>query len=293
MSQNIPGVLVGFGYSFLSGSKRDPVITHEVNQEKNASDDAGSWSNKLFPPSSCGKKNSFTEARAHLGAMRKWHYANTFIFEDSLWRILPEKRIEAYKQVIEADGKARARELVEAFCNDLPNLIDMARIGRGDSFKEEDYPTADTVRSEFAYEVDYRPIPSSAGLNPALMQEAIDKLNAMHAQRMREAQATLVSRIIAPFQTLSEQLADTKNRKIGNVLASIQEFLQVVPDLDLSGNVQLAEVVAQIRSTFSSVTPEAVKEDEAMRKQVSEMCGTVINSLKTFGNVGGAERKFA
>lgn len=293
MPQQIPGVLVGFSYSFLSGSKRDPVISHEVNQDKNASDDAGSWSNKLFPSSSCGKTNAFTTCRAHLAAMRKWHYNNTYIFEDSLWRILPEKRIEAYKSVVETDGKARALELLESFLGELPNLIDLARIGRGDAFREEDYPTASEVKKDFAYCVDYRPVPSSAGLNPALMQEAIDKLNAMHAQRMQEAQVTLVARMIAPFQTLSEQLADPKNRKISNVLGSIQELMAVVPSLDLSGNQQLAEIVGTIQSTFATVTPEAVKEDEEMRKKVSEMCGNVINSLHTFANVGGAHRKFA
>lgn len=291
--QQIPGVLVAFSYSFLSGSKRDDQITHEVAESKSASDDAGSWSNKLFPKSACNRKNSFTEVRAHLGAMRKWHYSNTYIFEDSIWRILPEKRAEAYRRVVEQDGKARANELVDAFCNDLPNLIDAARIARGDAFKESDYPQAPDVRNEFAYSVEYRPVPSSLGLNPALFQDAIDKINAMHTQRMQEAKATLIQRMIAPFQTLSEQLADPKNRKIGNVLGTIQELMEIVPGLDLSNTPELAAAAAQIRQSFAAFTPEAIKADEELRKKVTDMCGTVLTSLKAFGNVGGGERKFA
>lgn len=290
-TKQISGVLVAFSFGCMSGSKKDAEITKEVCDDKGAGTDAGSWSNKLFPAKTCGKKNTFTALRTHLGAMRSWHYNNSFIFEDSVWRILPEKRIEAYKQVVEIDGKARAKELLTAFEDDLPNLIDLARLGRGEAFKESDYPTIETVRSMFKYSVDYRPIPSSAGLNPALMAEAIEKLNELHARRLQEANETLVARFLEPFKILSEQLQDTKKRKIGPVLDSIREFTQIVPSLDLSGNQELVNLAASISGVFEGMTPELLRRDEQMQKLVGETCNQVVTALDRFGKAGA--RSFA
>src|SRR5690349_12557845 len=129
----ISGVLAAFSYSCLSGTKRDPTITRQVLEERGASDDAGSWSNKLFPANACGKVTTFTRLRKHLGQMRAYHYNRTYLYEDAIWRILPEKAVPGYKQFMEVDGAAQAKELLEAFIEDLPNLVDMARLGRGEA----------------------------------------------------------------------------------------------------------------------------------------------------------------
>lgn len=286
----ISGVLVNYSYGMVAGSKKNPVITQEVLDDKSAGDDAGSWSDRLFPKKACGKKNSFTQLRQHLGAMRAFHYANSYVFEDSLWRILPEKRIEAYKQVVEIDGKSTAKELLESFVNDLPNLIDLARIGRGDAFKESDYPTVEDVRAKFRYDVDYRPVPTSAGLNPVLMQEAIDKLNALHAQRLKEANLSLVTRFLEPFQLLSEQLKDPTKRKLGPVLEKIREFAGIIPSLDLSGNTELLELASTIELTFADITPDVLRKDEEMAKFVGSTAEGVVTALNRFGQIG--QRRF-
>lgn len=288
----IHGVLAAFSWGCLSGSKRDPTITAEVLHEKNAGDDAGSWSNKLFPPKVCGKKNAFTDLRGHLGRMRAWHYANTFVFEDSLWRILPEKRIQTYKTVVEIDGKARAKELLDDFVEALPLLKEMAKLpeGRGAAYKESDYPTPDEIREKFHYSVDYRPIPSSAGLNPELMQEAIDKLNELHAQRLQEANLSLVERFITPFKTLSEQLANPEGRKMATVIQSIRDVTAMIPSLDLSGNAELITAAQQMSALFDQVKVDALKKDEEMQKLLATTCQNVVGSLSKL-QVGA--RKFA
>lgn len=286
----IEGVLACFSYGCLSGSKRDPTITHEVCEAKGAGDDAGSWSNKLFPPKVCGKKNAFTELRSHLSRIRSWHYASTFIFEDSLWRILPDKRIQAYKTVVEIDGKERAKELLEEFIQALPLLKELAQLpeGRGNAYKESDYPDEAEIREKFHYAVDYRPIPSSAGLNPELMQEAIDKLNALHAQRLQESNLSLITRFMEPFKTLQEQLQNPEGRKIKPVIESIIEITEMIPSLDLTGNSELLTAAQQMKDLFSQVKPELIKSDEEIRKMLGVTCTSVLDR---FGAVG--KRAFA
>lgn len=280
--------MVAFGYGLISGSKRDPTITREVLEDHNSSDDAGAWSNRLFPASTCGKVNAYTTLRKHLGQMRSWHYSNTYVLEDAVWRILPSKRVEIYKKVVEEDGKARAHELLDILITELPNLIDMARLGRGEAFKESDYPSPEDVRSTFKYSVSFRPIPTSAGLNPALFQSAIDELNQLHAQRLQEANVALVERFIQPFKNLQEQLADTKNRKLKPVFASVLEICQMIPTLDLSGNQDLVTAAQQMEQVFSALQPEMVKADEDVRKMLATTCANVVGQ---FGNIG--KRAFA
>lgn len=286
----LEGVLCSFSYGCISGTKRDPTITREVLDNKNAGEDAGSWSNRLFPAKVCGKKNAFTDLRGHLAQMRSWHYSNTYLYEDLLWRILPEKRIEAYKQVVEIDGKARASELLEAFIEGLPTLIDMARLGRGEAFKESDYPTADQAREKFYYTVSYRPIPTGDGLNPAFFQEAISEINARNEQKMKEANAALIERFMAPFKILKEQLENPEGRKLKPVMESIVEITGMVESLDLSGNTELVASAKQMHDLFAQLQPEMVKKDEEVRKMLGTTCGNVLSSLERFGNIGA--RKF-
>jgi hypothetical protein len=293
--KTISGVLVAFGYGCISGSKTDDEVTAEVTTDHDAGAGSGQWSNKLFPPKACGKRNSFTNLRKHLGQMRSFTYQNSFVFEDSIWRILPEKRVEAYKQIVELDGKAEALDLLEVFINDLPGLKDLAKqpapIGRGNLYKESDYPSPSEIRAKFKYSVDYRPIPTSAGLNPALMAEAIEKLNALHAQRLQEANLSLVTRFLEPFKLLSEQLKDPTKRKMAPVLDSIREFSEIIPSLDLSGNTELVSLAQQIQITFAEVTPELLRKDEEMAKFVGETANSVVEALGRFGAMG--QRKFA
>lgn len=285
-STTIQGVLAAFSFGCVSGSKRDPVITHEVCQEKGANEDAGSWSNKLFPPLTCGKKNTFTELRKHLGMIRGYHYNSTFQFEDQLWRILPEKRIETYKRVVEQEGKQQAKELLDKFVEDLPALIDLARLGRGEAFKLSDYPSAEEARSKFFYSVSYRPIPSAAGLNPALMQDAIDQLNLLHQQRLAESNTALLQRMLEPFQTLTEQLKDPTKRKIGSVLETILQVANDIPSLDLTNNTELHTLAQQVKDTFEQIKPEMVREDAEMRQRLSTLCTSAISNLERFGTYG-------
>lgn len=282
----IEGVLAAFSFGCISGSKRDAVITHEVCEQKGAMDDAGSWSNKLFPPLTCGKKNAFTELRKHLGMIRAYHYDSTYQFEDQLWRILPEKRVETYKRVVEVEGKQRAGELLDKFIEDLPALIDLARLGRGTAFKESDYPSAEQARAAFYYAVSYRPIPTGAGMNPALWQDTINQLNAMAEQKKAEANTALLQRMLVPFQTLTEQLKDPTKRKIGSVLETILQVASDIPSLDLTNNQELHGLAQQVKETFEQVKPEMVREDAEMRARLSTLCTSAISNLERFGQMG-------
>jgi len=299
MSDNSPpqlnGVLVAYSYSIISGSKLDPVMTEQIEADNEAGKGAGRWSNVLFPPKACGRVNSFTNLRKHLGRMRKFTHENSYIFEDGLWRILPEKRIELYKDVVETEGRPKAKELLEVFLDDLPALKERAARprpeGRGELYKESDYPSADLIRSKFKYDVTYRPIPTSAGLNPNLMRDAIDQLNALHVQRLAEANTALVTRFLQPFQLLSEQLKDPTKRKMGPVLDTIRELAASVPSLDLSGNQELLAIASQIEISYKDMTPEVIKRDEDLAKFVGATCESVVSALERFGQLG--QRRFA
>lgn len=291
MNTEQSSVMVAFSYGMIAGSKRDAIITKEVTDSKQAGADAGTWSNKIFPSSTCQRRNTFTELRRHLGQMRQFHYENTYIYEEEMWRILPEKRIDPYKQIVEVDGKARALELLENFINDLPNLIDLARLARGTAFHESDYPTVEQIRAKFSYSVSYRPMPSSAGLDPVRFEAAINEINALHARRLQEANQTLIERFLKPFENLAEQLAEPGHRKLKPVMESIAEFVDLVPSLDMSGNQELQALALQVKQQFASITPDMIRKDEEVQKFVGNTASTVIAALQGFGAAG--QRKFA
>jgi hypothetical protein len=288
---HIDGVMAALSYSTIAGTKRDVVTTAEVLEQKHASEDSGKWSNTLFPPSICGKKNCFTELRKHLSQMRSIHYSNTYQYEDQIWRILPQKRVEFYKEFVEKDGKAKALELLEAFIAGLPELKDMARLARAEAYREEDYPTEATIRAMFKYSVSYRPIPNTSGLNPQLFADAIQEIEQMHAKKVEEANIALVQRFMAPFQTLKEQLENPEGRKLQPVMASIVQVTGMVESMDLSGNQELIASAKQMHDLFSQLQPEMVRKDEEVRKMLGTTCGNVLSSLERFGAVGN--RKFA
>jgi hypothetical protein len=287
----INGVLVAFSYGCIAGSKKDAEITAEVLQQKGAEENAGTWSNRLFPAKTCGKKNAFTEWRTHLSRMRHWHYTSTYMFEDSVWRILPQKRVESYRQVVQVDGKSMADELMEAFIIALPDLKEKAKLARGTAYKESDYPTAEDIRASYHYSVDFRPIPDASQLNAELMKDAVDKLNALHQQRLREANETLIKRLLEPFKTLSEQLKDPTKRRIAPVIGTILEVTQMIPSMDLSGNNELQQIATMVNATFANITPEMLRKDEAVQKLVGETADQAVTALERFGKVGA--RAFA
>lgn len=292
MPTTVNGIMACFSYGLIAASKKDPVITHEVTQSKNAGEDAGSWSNRLWPASTCGKVNAFTRLRKHLGQMRAFHYANTYIWEDELWRLLPNSRIEAYKQIVEVDGKKLASDLLEEFLTELPAMIDLARLGRGDSFREADYPTPEEVRRKFYYEVKFRPLPDTRGLNPNLFSETIRELEELNQRRLQEANTALVARLMEPFKTLTDQLATPdKPRRITSVLGTIMEVVDLIPTLDLNGNSELQALAREVKEKFTPVSAEMIKKDEEMAKMVGSVAANVVATLQSFSAIG--QRKFA
>lgn len=285
----VQGYMVRLQMSSLPSSKANKSITAEVVDLKKADRDAGTWSDRLFPVSSCGKDNAYTRLRRLICNLRRLHYENTHAWDDDIWRVLPAKRVDYYRQHIQQDGEEKFGELLLALIMDLPELVEKAKAGRRQAFRAEDYPDSEELHSLCKFEVSYRPMVDPTVLDKSLFSESIQEIEANARMRVAQSNQALVQRFLEPLELLGQQLADPSKRRMAPVLDTIRNTCDMVSQLDMAGNQELQEAAERIRVTFQEVTPDMIRKDDKLAELLKQEAQTAINTLR-FAQPGA--RKF-
>jgi hypothetical protein len=198
-------------------------------------------------------------------------------------RLLRREDIAAFDEVMKRHREGLA-EAVAALDRKYAELKEAARARLGRLFSEADYPASLTPL--FAVEWDFPSVEPPAYLrqiSPELYEEERRRVAARFDEAVRLAEAAFREEFAALVEHLSERLtgAEDGRPKVfrNTAITNLQDFFGRFSALNVHSDAQLDELVERARRLVGGHPPQAVRNDDGLRRKVAAGLASVKTGL--------------
>lgn len=288
-------MLVEFNASVWTARKLDRGVTDEVVRDKGASEKGAARVNKNLL---AGRKE-LEVIQQFISEVRNFVYANTLPWSDSGLRLLPVIKFQSFNADMVAN-EDKYWKLCEDFVTVYPSLITAQAMALGSMFKRDEYPSPDTIKGKFGFNVNYMPVPTSGDfrvdVGDAAQAELQKQLAELADKRVESAMADVRSRISDHLKRMSDRLTvdivdgQPKPRRFHDTLVeSGLELCDMVKALNITQDADLERARVSLERSLTSVNvlakksgrelsvADTLREDmqqrSALKTQVDEMLG--------------------
>lgn len=279
-------MLVELTISCWTGVKKDKGASEEVVANKHATRGVASVNKKLL--GDCAELDTIQKFAANV---RNMHYNATLPWSDMGPRLLTTSKYFKYN----ADFSALQGEfdrLVDRFLQAYAWEITQAQVKLGDLFNASEYPDTETLRGKFKFRLNYLPLPDAGDWRVDVGNEARSVLREQYEkayeERLNGAMNDIWTRLHGTLTTLSRQLADqTEDGKTPKIYASVFDRMLEIIDLmetcNVTGDATMQLMQRRLSMAFRGITVEAVKEDNALRRETKRALDDAIKALPSLG----------
>jgi len=224
------------------------------------------------------------EVRNHI------HYGLTMPWSDTGLRLLPTTLYFEYvKQMSEAEN--RFYGLVDSFINNYDYEITKAQARMGGLFNAEDYPSAESLRNKFSFNISYMPLPTGGDFRLDIGNEAIDELVADYEQafsgRIEQAMGDVWQRLYKSLASMSERLdyADHEKKKIfrDSLVENVGDMIDMLKACNITNDTQMSAMADKLDVAMRGITPEALRDDSGLRVSTKQAVDDAIKTLPSLG----------
>jgi hypothetical protein len=265
-------MLVSLNISQWTARKHDKSVSNEVDKAHNAKD-AGRYNKLLI------RKEALEPMEQIAAAARQHLYKVTFPWGDNGDRLLPAALFLEFAQTMQ-QFRNEFDTRVRAFATEYPTLVQEARVRLGTLYDPNDYPT--DVRSKFVFNpVSVTPVPSASDFRVDLGQEQVEQIRAEITSRMEERQAgtrkECWTRLRTHVSKLSERLSDPKAKLFDSLVTNPQEFLEILPAMNLTGDQALAKAADELKQILVPV--DRLRQDKRLRADIAARASEMLTRM--------------
>jgi len=263
------------------GRKKDRKASKEVTANNNAASGVANVHKKLL-----GDCPELDAVHKMTGNIRNMHYAMTMPWSDIGMRLLPTKQYFNYhKQMTEMENEWY--KTVEAFLNSYNWEISKAEAKLGNLFYRDEYPTVDTLKGKFSFNLTYIPIPETGDFRIDIGNEAKAEIvrgyGEYYSRQIKNAMDDIWSRLYSALNKMSERLdyTNSDNKKIfrDSIVSNVVDIIGLLDTCNVTGDSQMSAARLKLEEAMYSVTPDALREDDYLRGVTKKAMDDVIKSL--------------
>jgi hypothetical protein len=274
-------MLVELSISTWTGRKKDKRASEDVTSMNHAAAGVAAVNKKLL--GDCAELIAVQKFTANL---RNAHYAMTMPWSDTGLRLLPTAQYFRYNQQMTALQQEYER-LVSLFLSAYDWEIMQAQTKLGDLFIRDDYPTTENLHSKFSFRLTYIPLPDAGDWRINIQNEAMDELKAhyetYYQNQLGQAMQDVWRRTYDALSRMSERLdyADHEQKKVfrDSLVDNVAEMVELLRVCNVSGDVQMAAMADNLEEAMRGVTPDALREDEWLRRETKRNVDAAIKAL--------------
>lgn len=274
-------LLVWLQISSWSARKYDKRVTQTINREHNATDDAGRYNKMLLP----GDASSYKALVTMLGSLRAWHYNETLPWADEGNRLLTAANFTHYADTLR-QKIAEIDRAVDEFVQDYPALRAQASLRLGGLYKPEDYPNVSDIRSKFAINVSYTPVPMAADIRVNLAADQIAmieaSINNTRANAIDTAMRDCWQRLHNVVSHACEKLSDPSAIFRDSLIENVRECCSVLERLNVTDDPDLARMARETFNTIACNDPQTLRDSKVARQQTADKAKAILDSMAAF-----------
>jgi hypothetical protein len=178
--------------------------------------------------------------------------------------------------------QAFARQ-VEEFLSVYPSYIEQVRPELNGVFREEDYPSADKLRSKFGVRLEVLPIPSGEDFRVTLSEEEqarvareIDQ-NVRHS--LQKGTEELWTRLKGVVAHMVERLNEPESRFHASLVTNICELVDLLPRLNVNQDEELNRFAEEITNRLCGFTARDLKKNEILRAATANDAAQILTEM--------------
>lgn len=271
-------LLVWLTISTWTARKYDKKISHKVNEQYAASSDAGRY-NKFLLPGDCA---SYKALIALAGNIRASHYSETLAWSDEGWRLLPTANYMAYNDWFRKQQREYDRAL-DSFIDDYPMMRARARQLLNGMYRDEDYPTAQDIRSRFQLSVAYDPVPAIGDIRVDLAADQILEIETSIARRVDDAVRIAVQdswkRLYDVVSKVRERLAQPDAIFRDTLISNAKDVCQTLERLNVTGDPTLEKMRQRVLHDLASAVPDTLREVPDVRSKTADKAAAILKAM--------------
>jgi hypothetical protein len=271
-------MLVELNISVWTGRKFDKGVSQEIDTQKQTTTRAGNYSKRLF-----ADEPIFDAIQKFAGNSRTYHYHATMPWSDSGLRLLTTTMFFDYQKEI-TGMEMEFNTLVEQFVNQYDKLVLQAQMKLGALFNPDDYPHVDTVREKFRFSVKFAPVPEVGDWRVNVGNEAQEMLRDSYAEyyqaNLEQAYADVWERTHEALKRMSDKLSGEKKQIFRDTLVgNVQEMIDLLDKFNITGDPKMKQAKVKMESALSGITPDALREDDALRHDVKSKVDSLLKEF--------------
>lgn len=272
-------LLVWLTISTWTARKYDKKISAEVNAAHNASGDAGRF-NKFLLPGDCA---SYKTLIAMAGAIRVSHYGETLAWSDEGWRLLPTANYMQYADNFRK-RQGEYRNALDAFLADYPAMQAEAKIKLNGMYRAEDYPSVDAIRSRFALEIQYSPVPAVGDIRVDLGSDQIGAIEESITNRIETATKLAIgdawARLHNVVKHISDRLSDPEAIFRDSLIGNAKDVCDALQRLNVTDDPNLEAMRVEVLSDLAMHDPDALRDDAVLRQRTAEKADQILATMQ-------------
>ena len=268
--------------------RKDRRVTNEINSQKNATSDAGSYTKSLIHTKS-GPYHKISELVAET---RRYHEDMTSPTKVRGVRIIASKNYLDYVEGVRS-RQDTFNSLKRQFLEEYEKYIDESQNRLGDMFDRSDYPHPAAIAERFYFESSCSPLPDNDGVEMFVSGEELhemkEKLEADMLENVNRNQRNLWEQM---YKTI-DKIADKCSKEIGSkgavfkdkngrgMISDLVKLCDLIPKKDILGDPELELIRKKVEETLL-VNPEDLRVDPSKREEIAGSAGDILDSMATY-----------
>ena len=267
-------MLAAVHISIWTATKHDRKISRDVANQHGAHQSAGRYNKQLLHGA-----DKLDELRTLAGQIRQYFYKITLPWSDEGFRLLPSN--------FYFDLMSRMREFeasfdqgVDSFLTVYPQYVDQVRPELNGLFREEDYPSAEKLRSKFGIKLEILPIPSGGDFRVEMSAEeqarVSREIDASVRQSLARGTEDLWKRLREVVSHMIDRLNEPESRFHGSLVTNVFDLVEILPRLNVYQDTELNRFAEQAKQRLCNHSAHDLKKQDSLRLATAEQAADII-----------------
>lgn len=274
-------MLVELSISCWTGRKKDKKASQEITSANNADDGVANVHKKLL--ADC---EELIAIQKFVGNVRNIHYSSTLAWSDTGLRLLPTAKYFKYHQQL-TELKTEFHRLESIFLTGYDWAVSQMQAKLGGLHDASDYPTVESLRRKFAFQLSYIPLPEAGDFRVDINNEAITQIKAdyesFYERTFNTAMNDIWQRVYDALTNMSQRLGykddGSKNVFRDTLVTNATDLIDLLDICNVAQDTQMSALKRKIEETLSGVTPDGLREDTYLRDQTKANVDAIIKQL--------------
>lgn len=268
--------LIEFNISQWTGRCQDRGASSQVTASNNADVNVASVYKSLL-----GDNLQLDAIKKFVGLARSTVYQLTVPWSDNGLRMIPNGNILTFTNKL-SELEQKYWKLVETFLKSYDWAVIEAQTKLGDLFNQKDYPDVNTLRGKFSWRLNVMALPSAPDFRVDIGKEQEDAMKKNFEEYYNRMFTKAIISMVDPLQRMSERLDfkdDESKKTFRDTLVS--NVTNAISLLGITDDPEITKLRKSLQELFKDVTPDELRKDATLRKQVKTKVDEAIKQIKT------------